>query len=323
MDKFREYLPPAEVDIVVYHKNCADGYGAAYIFYRYFKQLGIDNNKEFIAMAHAAPNDLTNRIEILPRLTGKNVVFVDIVPPENVLIECIKGPNRAVALDHHKGMKKTLETYPDLTAQHIYFDISHSGVGLAWEFCYPNNNNIPKFLKLIEDRDIWTKKYEETDSFVTAFYRSVPFQFIEYEQFDEHIAGHVGELNYQRCIDEGRIVLKYQQVELKTNVFPSAVEKHYKFNGKVYGCRLINTSNNISELGEIMCSQPFKNGEKCHFAIMWYFDHNKNCVKVSLRAQDAVDTSDIAKQFKGNGHPNASGFSVTGSQSIVDFMGLY
>jgi nanoRNase/pAp phosphatase (c-di-AMP/oligoRNAs hydrolase) len=56
---------------------------------------------------------------------------------------------------------------------------------------------------------------------------------------------------------------------------------------------------------------------KCDYAVIWYWDHDMQQVKVSLRAHhDDADVSEIAKRFGGGGHRKAAGFALPVGQMI-------
>jgi nanoRNase/pAp phosphatase (c-di-AMP/oligoRNAs hydrolase) len=308
MQKFKSYLPPSEVNVVVYHSPCSDGFGSAYVFWKYFNDNNIDTDTiDFIPMSHTTDDDETPRDTILPRLKGKNVVFVDIVPPGRFLVDFVQnGPSRCVVLDHHKGMVKTLEKYPILTSDHIYFDISHSGCMLAWQYCY-DQLEPPRFLKLIEDRDIWGEVYDDTPAFVAAFYTTVPFDFEEYGKYED-------ETVLNSLINDGGIVVRYQQIEIVEHIIPRSFERQITLNGVMYNTFVVNTNVYTSDVGAVLSTKICKNGQPCDFAIMWHYNHFKKMVKVSLRSDKhrdpCVDVSEIAKMFGGNGHTNAAGFGV-------------
>ena len=54
---------PRDVDLVIYHKNCTDGFGAAYSAWRL-----LANRAEYIACSHG---------ETTPNVKGKNVAICD------------------------------------------------------------------------------------------------------------------------------------------------------------------------------------------------------------------------------------------------------
>lgn len=310
LNKLRNYLPPDEVDVVVYHFPCHDGFGGAYCFWRYIScnpEIDIDS-VEFIGMSHSMCDEDING-SISQKLLGKNVVFVDLVPRSSVLEDLvINYPKKAVVLDHHAGAQKTLQEFPKILKDHVCFDLSKSGATLAWEYCYPSDDP-PELLKLIEDRDTWSGNYPETNAFATAFYKAVPFDFEEFEKYEDPT-------ELEKIIEEGKILLKYQKMEIVQQHAPNAVPKKITIDKKTYNVFVINTNVLISDIGAYLAKQRFgeDSGEMCDFALMWVYNHKRGLVKVSLRSdkdrQGFVDVAEIAKNFGGNGHPAAAGFCI-------------
>lgn len=320
MDELRDYLPPDQVNVVAYHGSCSDGFGAAYCFWKLFSDSGIDlYDITFIAFSHST-RESEFHDKILPLLENKNVVFVDFIPPQNILFDCLTKPAKVVMLDHHGPVQKTLREFdakhPGLVEKHIHFDISHSGAILAWDYVFPGMN-APLFLQYIEDRDIWRqpRKFEETDPFVAAFYTAVPFDFEEYNAY-------LDPATLDNCIAEGRIVLKYQAFEI-ANIAKRAAERRIVINDKAYHVFIINTNVFFSDLGHYLSQQICKSfGAKCDFVMMWTYDHKSNQVKFSLRSDWTEDNptcnvAEIAQVFDGNGHPPAAGFTVD-YRDVVD-----
>ena len=51
----------------------------------------------------------------------------------------------------------------------------------------------------------------------------------------------------------------------------------------------------------------------------WYWDHDAQHTKVSLRAfHETVDVSEIAKKFGGGGHKKAAGFQLSKDIHVED-----
>ena len=309
MDKLRKYLPPQDIQTVVYHERCADGFGAAFVIAKHRKLVDPNNQIDFIPLSHGTDDQETLEY-LLPRITGKNVVFVDICPKESLLVQLVEtAPAKCVVLDHHQGQTETFARHPLLTSQHIHFDNTHSGVMLAWEFCFPNQKP-PRFLELIEDRDIWSEKYEDTAPFCTIFHK-IPYTFEEYERFED-------ETFLQRAIDEGKTVLKYQRIQIDDIIASAGIVSQPLVIADVkYDVCVMNTNVYFSDIGSILAKQ-------CDFAVMWHYKHYSKELKVSLRsdkhATNMINVATIAKQFGGNGHANAAGFSITLADPIVQVM---
>ena len=128
-------------NIVLYHRNCADGLGAAYAAFKVF-----GDNANYIPINYG---------EEPPEVSEKNVFILDFSFPKDKLIKMKKLANSLVVLDHHKTAYEDLK---DL--DFAIFDMNKSGAGLAWE--YFHKTEMPKFIKLIQDRDLW--KFELDDS---------------------------------------------------------------------------------------------------------------------------------------------------------------
>jgi len=309
LTKLTKYLDPTDVEVVVYHSPCSDGFGAAYVFWRMMnlnnKFIKKQQKIDFVPLAHSN-DEQAIRSYLLPRIQGKNVVFVDICPKENHMQEMIEiAPKKCIVLVHHKGMLNVFEKFPLLTSKHIYYDINHSGVILAWQYCYGSQPS-PRFMDLIEDRDIWTEKYPETNAFCAVFHK-IPFDFELYAQYENE------EILQQALID-GATVLKYQDIEINTAIIPHAVERSISIDGVDYRVMVLNTQVYVSEIGNIL-------SKKSDFAILWHYNHKKGILKISLRSDkhstNFVDVATIAKKFKGGGHPSAASFSV----EYPDFIG--
>ena len=78
---------------------------------------------------------------------------------------------------------------------------------------------------------------------------------------------------------------------------------------------VVNASHWMSEIGARLAPD-------CDFALIWYWDHDSELTKVSLRAfHETVDVSEISKKFGGGGHKKAGGFTLPGDihiESIFD-----
>ena len=75
---------------------------------------------------------------------------------------------------------------------------------------------------------------------------------------------------------------------------------------------VVNASHWMSEIGARLAPD-------CDFAMIWYWDHDVQETKVSLRAfHDAVDVSEISKKFGGGGHKKAAGFQLPKNKHVED-----
>jgi len=325
MNKLRDYLPPDQVDCVVYHSPCGDGFGGAYVFWKYIKETcNIDDPSEndrvrFIPFSHMM-SDSDIRDKILPQVLNRNVIYIDICPKESVFLDMLLDPNRAVVLDHHEsGLKITEKFPPDTVYEHCYIDQTHSGCILAHQYCYPNKDP-SLLLRCIEDRDIWAWKLEDISRpFTEAFYKSIPYDFKSYDYFSDDV-------NVHALVEEGKLLDKYKNIRIGELV-KKAVEGELKIDDKVYNVYIINTTEYISDIGHVLSQTWCERLDRpCDFAIIWYYDERCGKIKVSLRSDSdrakelQTNVSGIARYFGGGGHPNASGFSIDNPNMFLNVL---
>lgn len=293
--------------ICIYHGNCADGFGAAWVVR---KALGDD--VEFVAGVYGKEP---------PDVTGKDVIMVDFSYNRDVLADMGRAANYVLILDHHKTARDDLACFDPFDAgvrtdrtdgmgDHkelgwetaIYvakergaprvaacFDMDHSGAMLAWNHFYPGQEP-PQLLRHIEDRDLWLFKLDGTRE-IQANLFSYPYDF---DAWDQLMAADV-----QTLRSDGAAIERKHHKDVAELV---AVTKRRLVIGghDVPAASLPYTL--TSDAGALMCQgEPFA---AC------YWDTPDGRV-FSLRSTDeGLDVSEIAKTYGGGGHRNASGFRV-------------
>lgn len=290
----------------IYHGNCADGFGAAWVVR---KALGA--NVEFVPGVYGQEP---------PDVAGKDVVLVDFSYKYDVLAELAWRAKSIIVLDHHKSAAEDLGRFEPFHAgieedtrrddgtpllgwktAHAMansqngpsiaccFDMNRSGAMLAWDH-YFLGQEPPQLLRHIEDRDLWLFKLEGTRE-IQANLFSYPYDF---EVWDQLMAADVLTL-----VSDGAAIER----------------KHHKDVAELVGVtkrRLLIGGFDVpvaslpytltSDAGHLMAQgEPFA---AC------YWDTPTGRV-FSLRSTDeGMDVSEIANQYGGGGHRNASGFRV-------------
>ena len=270
-------VEPSSVDFVIYHKDCTDGFGAAYSAW---KSLG--NKAEYYAATHGEPP---------PDVKGRNVVILDFSFNNATTKQMIEDAANLMVIDHHKSAMVELHDISN-----TYFDMTHSGARLAWDFFHPGKEP-PKFINYIEDRDLWKWELPYSKEFAAAF-DMVPFEFEEFEKFEDDSV-------FDDAVKRGSYILAYSKTVIK-KICDKAESR--KFEG--LSAMVVNASRWMSEIGSRLSPD-------CDFAIIWYYDHLSRNIKVSLRSfHETVDVSEIAKKFGGGGHKKAAGFTLDGEFNI-------
>ena len=276
-------IEPSAIDLVIYHKDCTDGFGAAYSAW---KLLGSK------AQYHAAKHG-----ETPPDVSDKTVAILDFSYSNDVTKKMIKKAKDLIVIDHHKTAIVELH---DISS--TLFDMNHSGARLSWDFFHPGKE-APKFIDYIEDRDLWKWELAYSKEFSAAF-DMVPFEFEEFEKYEDDSV-------FDDAVKRGSYILAYSKTVVK-KVCEKAV--HRKFEGA--DVMVVNASHWMSEIGGRLSPD-------CDFAMIWFYDHEDRNIKVSLRSfHDTVDVSEIAKRFSGGGHKKAAGFTLPGDAQVDDLFDL-
>lgn len=163
--------------IVLYHAECADGFGAAWALWRVFPSA------RYLPVKHGNPPP--------DGLTGQRVVIVDFSYGRDQLETMASTTESLLVLDHHVTAEKALEGLP-----YAYFDLKKSGAVLAWEWASPNP--IPWLLDYIQDKDLWTWTLPGSRE-INAAIASYPFDFETWNRFSRKDLEH-----------EGRAILRYE-----------------------------------------------------------------------------------------------------------------
>ena len=272
-------MDPNSVNVVIYHADCTDGFGAAYSAW---KQLG--NRAEYYPCKHGTPP---------PDVVGKNVVILDFSYGNQITKNMIKDANNLLVIDHHKSAMVELH---DISNTH--FDMTKSGAMLAWEWFHPGKEP-PKFIKYIQDRDLWKWELPYSKEFAAAF-DMIPFEFEEFEKFEDDSV-------FDDAVKRGSYILAYSKTVVKKVCEKASLRT---MNGK--DVLVVNASHWMSEIGARLAPD-------CDFAMIWYWDHDDQVTKVSLRAfHDSQDVSEIAKQYGGGGHKKAAGFTLPKEKHIEE-----
>ena len=282
--------------LIIYHDNCADGFGAAWAAY---KKFGADG-AEYLPMNY---NDQRvkledKKLEFPVSVAGRNVYILDFSFSPEIIDAMLGEANSVTWIDHHKTAfeaynfdpAKSIHLYdPELNWACIILDPNKSGCVLAWEHFHPDSEKVPTLLTYIEDRDLWRWKYDNTRDIATGL-RSKPFSFEWFNTASENLAtviakgAAMNELFDQQLAD---ITKKHMVVMINGNL------------GRAVNC----TPQFSSEAGNILAKQSGT------FGMTWCVN-DKGEVNVSLRSIGDYDVSAIAKTFGGGGHRNAAGLKV-------------
>ena len=285
--------------LIIYHANCADGFGAAWAAY---KKFGADG-AEYFPMNYNDPRVKLEPVEFTdPELTfpvpvaDRDVYILDFSFSPDIINAIHRKAATLTWIDHHLSAFQAFGFDPtkrkhinDIEVDlEIILDPNKSGCVLAWEHFHPGEN-IPWLLRYIEDRDLWRWQYTSTRDLATGL-RSKPFTFDWFDFANENLTKVMGK---GTAMNE---LFDQQLADITKKHIPTLIEGQL---GRSVNC----TPQFASEAGNILAK------ESGTFGMTWMIN-SKGMANISLRSVGDYDVSAIAKAFSGGGHRNAAGFEV-------------
>lgn len=271
--------------ICYYHAGCPDGFGAAWAAWRSWGDQG-----RFVARGHE------DRVD--PRtIEGAEVVFVDIAPQNDELLELADVASQITVLDHHITAQERFVS--DLSLQNeiagqghlIHFDLEHSGAMLSWLHFHPDERP-PDLLRFVEDQDLWSWKLPRSEE-VNAAIASYPLEFNAWDALAARSA--------ESLAAEGEPIVRINAIEINRAVQtarPIALPQ-----GRI---EAVNAQRCRSSIGHELA-------QRAAYQKKWglVYRVTGERVDVSIYSIDDLDVSTVARHYGGGGHRNASGFTVT------------
>ena len=274
--------------ICFYHAGCPDGFGAAWAARRAWGDDGI-----YRPCGH---DDLLDARDF----EGDLVVFADIAPSNETLLDLAEWTGRLVVLDHHVSARDRCEADPAIAravqqrGHQILFDLAHSGAMLAWKYFSPGEP-VPDLLRYVEDQDLWRWALPDSVA-VNAAIGAYPRTF---ECWDELAARDAEDL-----AREGRPIERSHRAD---------VERALKLAHPVaLGSRrleAVNSNHLRSAIGHELATRA-RFDEPIGLVYRLLGDR----VFVSIYSVGDCNVAKIASDYGGGGHRNAAGFSIPLSQ---------
>lgn len=263
--------------LCIYHGNCADGYGAAWVVRRAF---GEDNVEFFPGVYQQSPPDVKDR----------DVILVDFSYKLPVMQQIVYAAKTVTVLDHHKTAEEDLRSLGDNPKVDIVFDMNRSGCRIAWDYFFYGQEPPPLLLH-IEDRDLWRFKLPMTRE-IQATVFSYPYEFDVWDGLMQ--------------TDPAKLAIEGKAIE----------RKHFKDIDELLGVvtRPMNIGGHRVLIANLPYTLVSDAANKLATDMPFggcYWDGPDGRI-FGLRSTDGgIDVSEVAKQYGGGGHRNAAGFKVS------------
>lgn len=283
-------IKPSEVDILVYHADCVDGFGCVVSAEYYMRRM---NNPHQILYVPAKYNQ-----ELDIDVDGKNVIFCDFSYKKEKMDKIVEKAKNILILDHHKTAVQQLE---HIGKSKKVLDMDHSGAYITWVY-FNGKNNIPLLIQYIQDNDIWKKSMNHTEE-IYSYLNSIPKNILDYYPL----------LDDQFLLSKkkiGRDILKNEDDEI-TKIIENRYTRQISIYGNIYTVAVVECPiyKYKSKLGNRMLYMY----DSCDFCIIYNYDETQKKTYTSLRSENSrTDVSYIASLYGGGGHRNASGICFDG-----------
>ncbi len=297
--------------LVLYHKNCDDGFGAAFSAWR---KLGDG--------AAYMPIDYRDDIP-LAQMAGKDVIVIDFCfDPADTYEKILPVVASLTVIDHHKSAvdkwAAALGRQPENGIfKHsegkfsLYFDLSRSGALLSWGH-FHSEMAAPRFIEHLSDIDLWTFTLKDTRA-VSNYVRTMSYDF---DAWNELCAALENAEARDAIVNTGERITDFydRQVDQIARSGRDVPIVMTGADGKKATGLAINASKAFaSELGHIIAK---KSGT---FAVIWDTDGKR--VNCSMRSVDGFNCIPLAEAQGGGGHPQACGFNAPLENMIAAIRG--
>lgn len=275
-----------QFEVFIYHANCVDGLTAVAIAAHCYPDA------ERIPLSHG--DSLT-----LKELADKHVCFLDISIKKPQMLSLLELSKSVTVIDHHVSSYQELLEIQSPNFNFVY-DVTKSGAQLAWDYFI--NKPEPLFISYVGDRDLWTKRYKDSDAL------SMAIRVLEWEY--EEMQTHVSYLVHNEIVDLDEISARYvTQGKAFTKYHNYMVDQICDQADRAYlddGTPVLKVN---CPLG-LMSDVGAKLANKVNSGVAWLYYVKENTVKHSLRVSDnsGYDASVYCSSKGGGGHKKAAGW---------------
>lgn len=244
--------------------------------------------------------------------------IVDFSLPYKVIKDFSSIFKSILILDHHKtsfedlSSNGTVETIQNNWKKinlfpncEFIYSKKESGAKLVYKYLNnaDNDDNLPTYIKLVSDRDMWEFNFKDTNLFYYGINFIKPKTF---KELDELINKRFNDIiNYGKYV-EANLTDYIKSLTETQLIYINGINNDTK---EIVNGALINAElKHANELGSYIVNHK---GLEHSIDFCIIFIIKKNNVLCSIRSKKEFDCSVIAKKYNGGGHKNASGFSLS------------
>src|SRR5208282_6619694 len=162
------------MDLIIFHKNCPDGFCAAFIAKKKYPEARLLG----CTYGESTPYE---------PVRAQDVLVVDFSWPREQVEELRAIAKSLFILDHHKTAEANLAGLP-----YAVFDMNRSGAALTWDRLFSGPR--PWYVDYVQDRDLWTwalKNSKEVNAYIMALPHTIE-AWSELDEIDADVAAFLG-----------------------------------------------------------------------------------------------------------------------------------
>lgn len=300
MQQLKDYLPPADVHVFLYHGSCKDGFASAKAAQMFARENGL--SFDYVPVYPNKPPHWSV-------VRGRNVVLADVTFPMEQMRLLDRICQRLVVLDHHAFVREELKPLDTL---HLYLNPKQAACHITWRYFHGRKRPFPLFMRYIEVRDLYLQDCEEGHFFALAFYDKVPYDFDAYERF-------MDERRVRKYVERGRVMYKQIEARVKLSDIPHAQRRKMRCLQDKYTLYVLNCTHYVDIVGNLLAHHY---RHLAQFVLLWYYNHAAGKTHVMLRSAEegGADVAQIARYFGGGGHTHAASFMLGRGVSVEDIL---
>lgn len=296
-------------DIVIYHRNCLDGFMSLLVAY-----LGKVLKEGDKLWFHASGADEGNAPHVNK---SKNVLMLDVNMKYSFVKNIVDNANIVYMVDHHsnKDHDLLLKLQRELPGKFVYmYDEKESASTLTWKWLFPSQTT-PRALKYIRDSDLGLWENKETQRFILGL--EVRYNthhglgrdttYAKLEKWKELLVGSESEAKIDKLLKLGKKMKLFQNLILERMEINAEIVEIT--NPKTMRPMKVVVSNGCVYIGKklpVRLAKKFRDKASC--AIVWYYHVTSKKIQCVVRS-DTENILWLIQMYGGGGHPKAGTFS--------------
>lgn len=272
--------------VVITHKNCPDGFSAAWVIWTKYK-----NNAIYLGY-NAGSKQFNHFNEII----NKIVIITDISFSLKITKKLEKLSKKIIIIDHHDTYYEELKKLP-----YFQFNNKYSAAYLTWKYIY-QKQKMPEVIKIISDNDTgtWKIPYSKQFALLLKIKFDLDLSNTNFKKFTKLTKKNILKKN----IKIGSYYIEYQNkiIDLIIKRSKQKMWNNYKIQIIEIDIPLLN-GNIATKLSKI---------PNIDIGIVYRYNKFKKVYIITMRTEkNNIHLGKLASKYGGGGHLKAASFAIS------------